>query len=217
MVSKRLERLVTDALAHEDATHALECTVRGAMLSRHWSGPNSAEHIEERTALVMRFIRLYVTTAPALLSAMYAAGEEEGVSRELEPIFIAVEDYFLHAVDLIPDHLGLIGMTDDAYMVQSMLRRLSDEHGAQAGVPLISIDLAPANELMRRLIGEPLATTLDAIVDRAVGQPDVQIARQQLVRAKTRLRLKVANPYADQLISGDDLDLHLGVLGGRAG
>jgi hypothetical protein len=95
------------------------------------------------------------------------------------------------------------------------VQRLCDSHHAKTGVRLMSIDLTPANELMRRMIGEPVATALDATVREIMGLPDVQTARERLQKCVARLKVRMPQPYEGEVTLGDDLDLHIGALGMR--
>ncbi len=217
MIVKRLERLITDAFAHEEATHALERMIRGAMIERHGSGARNAELIEKRTDEALGFVRLYVAKSAEVLAGMLDAAGDAGLSNDLLPVFVAADDYLVRSVDFIPDHLGLAGVTDDAYIAQTLVQRLCDGHAARTGARLISLDLTPANELMRRMIGEPIATALDATVREIMGLPAVQLARERLEKSAARLKLRMPDPYAGKVASGDDLDLHIGSLAGRGG
>lgn len=216
MIVNRLERMVVDAFAHEEATHALERLVRGVMIERYGSGAKNADQIEKRTDEAMAFIRRYVGKTPEVMAGMMEAAGDAGLADDLLPMFVAADDYFARSVDFIPDHLGLAGITDDAYMVQSLIQRLCDSHAASTGTRLMSVDLTPANELMRRMIGEPVATALDATVREVMGLPDVQTARERLVKCVARLKLRMPEPYMGKVATGDDLDLNIGALGGKA-
>lgn len=215
MIVKRLERMTTDAFAHEEATHALERMIRGAMIERHGSGARNAELIEKRTDEALGFVRDYVGKSAEVLAGMLEAAGDAGLSDDLMPVFIAADDYLVRAVDFIPEHLGLAGVTDDAYIAQSLAQRLCDAHAARTGTRLMSIDLTPANELMRRMIGEPIATALDATVREILGLRDVHLARERLEKCTARLKLRMPDPYAGKVATGDDLDLHIGSLAGR--
>lgn len=217
MIVKRLERKVVDALAHEQATGTLARMVRGVMIECHGSGSRHADLIERRSEEALAFIQKYVRSTPDIVQAMIEAASDAGLSDDLAPVFIAGEDYFLRTQDYIPDHLGLAGVTDDAYMVQALVQRLCDSHHAKTGVRLMSIDLTPANELMRRMIGEPVATALDATVREIMGLPDVQTARERLQKCVARLKVRMPQPYENEVAPGDDLDLHIGALGMRGG
>lgn len=209
----RLERQVNDALAHEDATQALARLIRGIMIERYGSDPRRADVIEQHTDAALAFIRTYVANTPAVIRSMMEASSDAGVSDDLMPVFVAADDYFLQAVDFIPDHLGLVGLLDDSYMVQALVQRICDAHFSRTQVRLLTFNLTPANTLVRHMIGEPMATALDATVRHVMELPDVQTARERLERCVARLKMRLADPYTTCVCPFDDLDLHLGALG----
>lgn len=212
---RKLKAQVVDALDHEAATHTLATYIRSVFCEQCGSDPHCADAIESRTQLTIGFIREYVQSTPMLLSEVLAAATEAGVYEDLLPVFTVAEDYFLQSVDLIPDHLGLVGMVDDAYLTHSLLQLISDSHRAKTGSTLMPFDLAPANMLMRRLIGEPTATALDAAVREAIGIPEVQVARERLAAKVKSLRLATTADVGVPVTAVDDMDVHLGALAGR--
>lgn len=212
MIVKRLERKVVDAVSHEQATSTLARMVRGVMIEFHGMSIKSMELIETRAEVAMRFITAYVQSTPAVVSAVVEAGDTAGVLSDLQPVLDEVDDYFTQAMDLIPDHLGLAGVTDDAYVTHSILQRMGDEHQDRTGVPLFSIDVRDANHLMRRMIGEPVATGLDATADAVLGRRAVQLGCERLAKARVALKLRMPHPYENFMVSGDDLDLRIGTL-----
>ena len=68
---------------------------------------------------------------------------------------------------------------------------------------------------MRRMIGEPVATALDATVYEILILPDVQTARERMEKSMARLKMRMPQPYETEMISGDDLNLHIGALAER--
>ncbi|MGE3107158.1 MAG: hypothetical protein AB7G11_07025 [Phycisphaerales bacterium] len=209
---RELQRQVSDALAHEAATGELAAYAMGVFGDMCGNDPSRGTQIETKTELAVAFIRQYVQATPLLLEAIESAAEAANVKHDLLPVLTAAEDYFLQSVDFIPDHLGLAGVIDDAYLAQSLLQVLSDSHKGCCGEALIPFDLAPANALIRRMIGEPTATSLDAAVQEALGLPDVQTARESLARKVKALRLAGA-PAFPALAIDDDMNLQLGALG----
>ena len=60
--------------------------------------------------------------------------------------------------------MGIIGLLDDAYCSLSSLQAVSDHYQLQAGKYLFPDDLTAANQVMRKIIGEPYASDLDRLV-----------------------------------------------------
>ena len=129
---------------------------------------------------VVTYIRDYIEYVPALLEATVAAAQKAGIAGQVLPILQAAEQYFLNPNDLIPDHLGLLGLMDDAYLTLSLIQAISRSYQQQSGTPLVSVDLSAANNSMRALIGEPLATQLDQGVIRTLQMQQIQQAIRQL-------------------------------------
>ncbi len=209
---RMLRNQVADAMAHEAATGELSSYVCGLFADMCGNDPSCAAQIENKSALAIGFIQQYVQATPMLLDAVLEASRAQGVESELMPVLIAAEDYFLQSVDFIPDHLGLVGVVDDAYLAQSLLQRLSDAHKAESGEALLPFDLTASNSLIRRMIGEPSATSLDAAVQEALGLPEVQVSREVLASKVGSLRVNGA-PAITAVPTTDGVNLHLGALG----
>jgi hypothetical protein len=82
----------------------------------------------------------------------------------MERIVGMVSSYWQQDDDIIPDHLGVIGLLDDAYCSLSSLQAVSDHFRLQTGKFLFPDDLSAANRVMRRIIGEPYSSDLDRMV-----------------------------------------------------
>lgn len=59
----------------------------------------------------------------------YARGDYRGISREKLLAAVAAILYFLSPLDLVPDFLGPLGLTDDAVILAFFLRTLREEIG----------------------------------------------------------------------------------------
>lgn len=67
-----------------------------------------------------------------LLSRMvkaYAKGEYRDISGKSLIAIVAVLIYFISPVDLVPDFLPIIGLTDDVALIVWLIKNLSDEIG----------------------------------------------------------------------------------------
>lgn len=129
---------------------------------------------------IIGFIRAYVSETPELMDAAYVGASKAGIGAAVQPLFDAAFEYWATPLDFIPNHLGLVGITDDAYLTRSLMGHVSNRHAQQTGSPLFDVDLAPANQAMRKVIGEPVASLLDQAVANTVGQPNLQQLLQQL-------------------------------------
>ena len=108
---------------------------------------------------------------------------------DVQPILDVTEDYFLAPDDIIPDHYGLVGLLDDAYLTHRLMEAISDRYKSQAGKSLLPIDAHETNTFIRRLIGEPfvsildehVATTLDGLSEKQnIDQILVALAQMNL-------------------------------------
>jgi uncharacterized membrane protein YkvA (DUF1232 family) len=171
-----IRKQIENAIAHEARTGTVAQLYRQAcQVSGHT--PTQAD-VEG----AVTFVRQYVEHAPAILEALEAAAKKAGVIQHLKPILEAAENYFLQPFDFIPDQLGLVGLTDDAYITHVLVQNAVEQYQQQTGRRLLppQMDFAQANMVMRRLIGEPIATQLDLAVAQTFATPQLQNVIRQL-------------------------------------
>lgn len=135
---------------------------------------NGAQLSEQEVEKIVAFVKLYIQLVPQYLSQGIGAAQQAGLSQEIAQMGSALEAYWFQREDLIPDHLGLLGVMDDAYASLFLLQSLSDYCKQTIGQPLIPIDLTSSNQFIRKLIGEPAATTLDQQVIATITQSLVE-------------------------------------------
>ncbi len=174
MNSNGVRSLIRSAIEHEEKTGTV-----AQLLSQHLSrgGVSLTDH---QKAEMLAFLAAYVRETPDIMDAAYHAAQQAGVLESMQPIFDAAFHYWAEPYDYIPDNLGLIGLTDDAYLTRMFLETISGLHQQQTGGPLLAIDLGPPNRVMRGLIGEPVATQLDAAVGQTVASQLIQAGLHQL-------------------------------------
>ena len=140
-------------------------------------------------ALGSGFIYNYLEQVPYLLTVAWTSARNVGLETEVTSILKMVESYWIEDDDVIPDSLGIFGLLDDAYCSLSSMQTLSDLYRMQSGKHLFPDDLSAANEVMRKIIGEPYTTELDELVSKAIEDARVKEAvkwlaspeRQQLL------------------------------------
>jgi hypothetical protein len=140
---------------------------------------------------VIDFVGEYIEHAPALMWLIKEAAAKEGALGEVQPILDATEDYFLAEDDVIPDHLGMIGLVDDAYLTHTLMQAISDRHMSQSGKSVLPVESHEINAFIRRLIGEPFVSILDEHVSATLNRPSVQNKFDQLLAAMGSLNLSV--------------------------
>jgi len=122
------------------------------------------------------FIYSYIEQVPYLLTVAWTSAKTVGLHNEIESILSMIESYWIEDNDVIPDSLGIIGLLDDAYCSLLSMQTISDFYQFQTGKFLFPEDLTAANDIMRKIIGEPYATELDNIVRKAVLEAHVKEA-----------------------------------------
>lgn len=143
---------------------------------------NGRQATEIELQSVTQFIIQYVEHVPALIEMIERSAAAAGVLDDIRPIIAAAEDYFLSPDDLIPDHLGLLGLMDDAYLAHCLLQEIAERYKAQLGSNLLPIDMAQTNALFRNLVGEPTASMLDNHVSVTLNGPSIEPQMQQLMQ-----------------------------------
>jgi uncharacterized membrane protein YkvA (DUF1232 family) len=136
-----------------------------------------------------RFVRNYIEQVPYMLKVAWTAACNVGLENEVGDILEMVQSYWLQGHDVIPDHLGIIGLLDDAYCSLTSLQTVSDYYQLQTGKHLFPEDLTAANQAMRKIIGEPYGTELDQVVSRSLEQAGIMGALKSLASPAKQLRL----------------------------
>ena len=159
-----IRALIDEAKANERHTGVLYRAV--IELAR-----NNGEHINALQAgKVIDFVTAYIEQVPALMSAVEDAAAGHGRESDVRPLLDAIEAFFLDPDDVIPDHFGLAGLLDDAYLAHSLLTAAGRELESTSGRRLLPGDADRTNRFIRRLIGEPFAGMLDAHVASAIDE-----------------------------------------------
>ncbi len=148
---------------------------------REGASPTDAELVRGAS-----FIYSYIEQVPYLLTVAWTSAKTVGLHNEIESILSMVESYWIEDNDVIPDSLGIIGLLDDAYCSLLSMQTMSDFYQFQTGKFLFPEDLTAANEIMRKIIGEPYATELDNIVRKAVLEAHVKEAVRLLASPEKR-------------------------------
>ena len=208
METDAIDRQIRQAVEHEKRTGTLLNLLRQYAQS-HGARPSAAD-----LAGTVTFVGEYVKHALAILQELEAAAQRAGASQEIAPLVSAAEQYFLAPVDLIPDQLGLVGLIDDAYLAHSLVQAASDQHRQRTGVALLPtpMDLTAANQVIRSLIGEPIASQLDAAVAGAVVMPAFQQALAQFPVMGSPLPM-VRDPIWGDMSINDRTNHMMGMLG----
>jgi uncharacterized membrane protein YkvA (DUF1232 family) len=200
--------MINTAIEHENQTKNI-----ASLLSEHLAR-NGVSMSKKQKADCVAFIKAYILEAPDLMDAVYNSAQKAGILHSMQPIFDTAFRYWAEEYDFIPDNLGLIGFTDDAYLTRMFMETISNLHQQQTGQPLLAVDLSPSNRVMRNLIGEPIATQLDAIVGQTIASQIIQTSMQHLVPFTGGLNLGM--PNLGEINNYDiqhEVDVRLGAMG----
>jgi uncharacterized membrane protein YkvA (DUF1232 family) len=164
-----IRKKIAKAMKHENKNH----TVANAIVAV--AAQNGRQLTQSQVDEVLTFIKEYVEHVPLFLSEGRKKAKEHNVY-EMESVLSSASWYWALEYDVIPDRIGLLGIMDDAYFSLCMLQGLSDQSLRQKGVALLPMDLKPANQNIRMLIGEPAASQLDMVVAEKLGAPNLMNA-----------------------------------------
>ena len=157
-----VEHRVEQAVLHESATNVALKAVRRFFASI--GRPLSSDEAQR----AIRWITAYVQHVPFVLRQVAEEAHRRRVAAFDEILAAACAYWHAGALARRASH-GLMSVTDDAYGVLSVLQGVSQRLRDETGIPLVDVDLASANAIMRRLIGEPFATRLDHFVAEQIG------------------------------------------------
>ena len=217
---EHIRKQVADAAANEEQTGRLFRLAR-ASIRRDWP-KLSLDEVDARSAMVVTFVRDFVTSLPDTIEMTLAAADAAGAADEVRPVFETALEYLDEEGDFIPDAMGLAGLVDDAYLVRELMQELSHRHRLATGEPLVPTDHKKENQMARRLIGEPTATRLDAAVIAFSRRKSVRETIDAIVKRVGAQRLSMSLPVSMAFGTGtgsgdaarDELpDLQLGQLG----
>ena len=180
METSEIESLIAQHCSDEHAEQDLH-DLLAVLSERNGVVPDQAEL--DRGS---RFVLGYVEQVPYMLKVAITAAANVGLDSEMEHILDMVRSYWTLELDVIPDHLGVIGLLDDAYCSLSSLQAVSDHYQLQTGKYLFPDDLTAANKVMRKIIGNPYVTELDNYVTKAVKEAGVMQAVKALASPDKR-------------------------------
>ena len=161
---------------------------------------NSVSVTDTEVTKIVDFVTDYIEHAPALMMVIEEAATRNGAQADVQPILTATEEYFLAADDIIPDHYGLVGLLDDAYLTHSLMEAISDRHKSHGGKSLLPIQAHALNAFIRRLIGAPFVNILDEHVATTMESLGAELDIDQMLAALSQIDLR---PSPDPLWDDD--------------
>ncbi len=170
MEKAQIKQMIATQLADPHAVVDLQ-ELLVAVTEREGAHPTETE-----LARGASFVCGYIEQVPYLLTVAWTSARNVGLEAEMEVILEMVQAYWFEDNDVIPDNLGIVGLLDDAYCTLFCLQTLSDLYQMQSGKYLFPDNLTAANNILRKIIGEPYATELDGIVSKTVMSTQVKEA-----------------------------------------
>lgn len=172
-----IRKMIEKGVSDEEQTGRLANAI-GQLARQNGMNPSKQE-----IQGAVSFAREYVEHVPYYLEQGDSAAKQLGLAAEMGEMLRELEAYWFKANDIIPDHLGLMGLTDDAYASLLLLQSLSDYCQATLGRPLLQQNLTQANQAMRQLIGEQAASLLEQGVGITVANAMMQRVISQVAGA----------------------------------
>jgi len=145
---------------------------------------------EQELARGTKFVIGYIEQVPYMLKVAATAAANVGLEAEMDRIVDMVQSYWAMDEDVIPDHLGVIGLLDDAYCSLVTLQAVSDHYRLQTGKHMFPDDLTAANKVMRKIIGDPYVAELDSFVANAIEDAGVMEAVKSMASEDKRRHLE---------------------------
>ena len=203
MRTKHIRKIISEALSYEKQTGNLATAVMQA-----------SPHLDDRERNeIVKFVKEYIQHVPAFLEEAENISKKAGIFNEVKAIFEMTEDYFIQPIDLIPDYLGLLGLMDDAYLAHQLIQSISDRYRDNTGEPLLLTDMTRANQLIRMLIGEPMATNLDGMVMTVMGDSSILNSLQLIINFGMQSPITWNDPMWGNATIDEIVDARLGAMG----
>jgi len=180
MDTKSIESLINEICSDSYAAQDLH-DLLAVIAVRNGIDPDEKE-LERGT----RFVIAYVEQVPYMLKVAMTAAANVNLVETMTAVVETVLTYWEQDEDVIPDHLGIIGLLDDAYCSLVTLQTVSDHYQLQSGKHLFPDDLTTANRVMRKIIGDPYVDELDQFVSSTVKSAGVMQAIKGLASEDKR-------------------------------
>lgn len=207
MQTHRIRGMIKEAVASEKYSNNLTKALQAFAVSR------GIQPSPQEITNTCKFIQEYIEHAPAMLDEIYSAARQTGIIDQIKSILEAAEGYFLAPIDVIPDHLGLVGLMDDAYLTHCLIQALSNSYQDESGNSLLPLNMTQANLFIRNLIGEPHASILDAGVANVLNGATIQQSLQTLLSSGSGFNMAGPDPTWGYASLDEIVNTRLGALG----
>ena len=168
METAQIQKIITDQFTDSHSVMDLHKLLK-AVAERENAWPDESD-----LAHGSSFVCNYIEQVPYMILVAWTSANSVGLETEIKGILEMVKSYWIEDDDVIPDNLGIIGLLDDAYCSLVSMQTVSDLYRMQSGKHLFPDDLTAANNIMRKIIGEPYTGKLDEIVRKAIEDTHVE-------------------------------------------
>lgn len=208
MDTNQMRRVIAEKVAEEQRTN------KAANGIRDWARRQGLGVSQSDIAGAVQFTKEYIEHVPQIIEMTESASRDRGLLAEAQQFLKPAEQYWSDTHDVLPDHHGLFGLLDDAYVFLSVIDAMSTNLQAHTGWPLLSLNLSVANANARNLIGEPFATQLDMRVQQIMGGNLVQTFYEAMAKyAVPAQTLQIRDPIWGNASVDDIVRVRLGALG----
>ena len=157
-----IREMIANSVASERSSHGLaKLIIKSSKVSGQPLDMNGAN-------VICEIVINYIEQVPRYMEEGMKYAEKMGLAEEVGQMMSELEFYWFQEEDLIPDYLGLIGITDDAYASMYLLQSLSDYCSEMYGHPLMNADYTDANQFIRNIIGDEIASLLEQKVANTI-------------------------------------------------
>ena len=122
---------------------------------------------QEPVGALIGFSIAYIESVPGSISLVNAVSKQQGFYQYVAPFVHMAEDYFLQPPQDLASNCALETLLDEAFLAHRLLEEVNDYHIGHLGCPLLPVDMTQANIIVHHMLGEPLATRLENLVQYA--------------------------------------------------
>ncbi len=205
-----IKKIIKKAVENEKRTNSL------AKLVIQVAQNNSKKINLSQAQDISQFVITYVNEVPIYIEEGLSNSAQFGIQTEMNRMIAELEQYWKLEQDLIPDNLGLIGVTDDAYASMFLLQSLSDYCQSMYGRTLLKINFKNANNMIRNIMGNTIASTLEQKVGVTISNNMInQMFNQvyQNIFSSGFTFGNAAQSYINQAEIDRQVDVQLGAMG----
>ena len=151
---------------HESNTHELASLLHRRL--HHLSPGTVVPRAESPDQMIFLFVCNFINRTPTLLDILLESAR--GTSREdiCDTVTVICLEFFMSPPPLLHGRRGLNGAMGKSYLCQRMIEELNDCCTLRHTTPLLPVDLSCSNLIVHQLIGRPLASMLDGLVENTV-------------------------------------------------